>query len=988
MFCDGRDRGKFAVARLTQLATIGDDGEPVPLPRLTPARAEDEVDSGVAARLAARMRRRFVPADVCPSANGLTSEATTSSEPGDGESAATSDGESRPSSPEVAPRALPRGSTRGVLPVRVVRRRKASGSVAAAASCADVLPLGTVMMYPPGTARKLGLVGDEAPGSSDDSVGSSLSPGDLEAFAVRRPMVRAPFVLGLSDKVVPQGQPGLRGLGNLGNTCFMNVCLQALGHIPQFALYMLEHLAVIKHRIVHDGAMPAKPFTYHALGTGTEPARAPAAPPRRGRRRRSVVSKIPPVMAAHIAKNNPGPGSFAAAIERRGKGQRRATSPSRAFVSGRILFRRPRSSDACTSSSGSACSDSATASDNGGAGASSDAECSSSSTNDLWERPSLCGDADCLLRATVIAAEVQRRRASRRVVEAPPPPPPPPVKRKRGRPKGSKNKPKTPAPAAATAPRPDGEGVPVKRKRGRPKGSKNKPKTPAPAAATAPPTDGEAVPVKRKRGRPKGSKNKPKTPEQAAAAAAKRAERKAAKAAKASAMAAAVAAAAAARSSAASKSPLKRKRGSSRSGSGGGSGSGSGSSRTTRSRASKRGAGSRGLRGGMRGSSYRNSMRVTPLASEWLADPDGEPVDVAPLCCVYRGSAASLTPKFTEAVGEGMLVYTQLVEHVLQVLWSDASEAAVIQPDEFVQNIWSMGTELFPGYEQQDAQEFVLFLLETLQEEMSQFLRSYLPQLLTEPPMAGRGGLPTAHFEWDVNPITAVFQGFQEYTTTCSSCESQTHRREPFLTLRVQVPEEIGASGGSVALKTCLDHATRTEVLDNDSKYFCSTCMRYTVATRSCSLELPPVVVLQVNRIRFANSRQAKIRAHVEFPVTRPLNLGRYSASQAPQHYSLVAAIVHHGRAVSMGHYSVLARYSTRSWFEFDDDKVTQRSPEYVAASQGYVLFYQASARPSHLDPFHLSTHSAVDGANELAQLAARYRGMVPEARGGRKRRR
>jgi hypothetical protein len=67
--------------------------------------------------------------------------------------------------------------------------------------------------------------------------------------------------------------------------------------------------------------------------------------------------------------------------------------------------------------------------------------------------------------------------------------------KKRGRPKGSKNKPKTDSPT---------EDVPVeKRGRGRPKGSKNKPKTDSPI---------EEVPVeKRPRGRPKGSKNKPKT---------------------------------------------------------------------------------------------------------------------------------------------------------------------------------------------------------------------------------------------------------------------------------------------------------------------------------------------------------------------------------------------------------------------------------------------------------------------------------------------
>ena len=87
-----------------------------------------------------------------------------------------------------------------------------------------------------------------------------------------------------------------------------------------------------------------------------------------------------------------------------------------------------------------------------------------------------------------------------------------PASRKRGRPLGSKNKPKVPkeVPASRKRGRPLGsknkpkvpKEVPASRKRGRPLGSKNKPKVP------------KEVPASRKRGRPLGSKNKPKVPKE------------------------------------------------------------------------------------------------------------------------------------------------------------------------------------------------------------------------------------------------------------------------------------------------------------------------------------------------------------------------------------------------------------------------------------------------------------------------------------------
>jgi len=66
--------------------------------------------------------------------------------------------------------------------------------------------------------------------------------------------------------------------------------------------------------------------------------------------------------------------------------------------------------------------------------------------------------------------------------------------KKRGRPAGSKNKPKDVAPAPEVTETP--------KKRGRPAGSKNKPKDVAPAT--------EVTETPKKRGRPAGSKNKPK----------------------------------------------------------------------------------------------------------------------------------------------------------------------------------------------------------------------------------------------------------------------------------------------------------------------------------------------------------------------------------------------------------------------------------------------------------------------------------------------
>lgn len=98
--------------------------------------------------------------------------------------------------------------------------------------------------------------------------------------------------------------------------------------------------------------------------------------------------------------------------------------------------------------------------------------------------------ASAALKAAPVKRKPGRPKGSRNKPKDPNAPPK--IKRGPGRPKGSRNKPKD----GAEAPE-----VVVKRGRGRPKGSRNKPKDP-----NAPPK------IKRGRGRPKGSTNKPRDP--------------------------------------------------------------------------------------------------------------------------------------------------------------------------------------------------------------------------------------------------------------------------------------------------------------------------------------------------------------------------------------------------------------------------------------------------------------------------------------------
>lgn len=57
--------------------------------------------------------------------------------------------------------------------------------------------------------------------------------------------------------------------------------------------------------------------------------------------------------------------------------------------------------------------------------------------------------------------------------------------------------------------------------------------------------------------------------------------------------------------------------------------------------------------------------------------------------------------------------------------------------------------------------------------------------------------------------------------------------------------------------------------------------------------------------------------------------------------YDLISVICHHGTAGG-GHYTCYSlNANTDTWFEFDDQYVTQVSPDTVLGCEAYVLFYR-----------------------------------------------
>eukprot|EP01048_Picozoa_sp_COSAG05_P012573 COSAG05_NODE_1270_length_5316_cov_3.177688_4_plen_636_part_00 len=169
------------------------------------------------------------------------------------------------------------------------------------------------------------------------------------------------------------------------------------------------------------------------------------------------------------------------------------------------------------------------------------------------------------------------------------------------------------------------------------------------------------------------------------------------------------------------------------------------------------------------------------------------------------------------------LTLCQPMSELMRVLWT--GKLLVATPHRLLAAVYKL-QERFAGYEQQDAQDFLYFVLDQTVEELA-------PEL--QPDYA--------------NTLKSLFGGQFESSLQCSSCSHRTTRQEPFMDLSLDFPPK--PQGGPKAnqprsLDDCLAHFVRAETVED---YKCENCKQKCDFEKMLRVqEFPPVLVLHLKR--------------------------------------------------------------------------------------------------------------------------------------------
>ncbi|KAM7359486.1 ubiquitin-specific protease 12/46 [Cochliomyia hominivorax] len=197
--------------------------------------------------------------------------------------------------------------------------------------------------------------------------------------------------------------------------------------------------------------------------------------------------------------------------------------------------------------------------------------------------------------------------------------------------------------------------------------------------------------------------------------------------------------------------------------------------------------------------------------------------------------------------------------------------------------------------------------------------------------------------------VHEIFQGTLTSETRCLNCETVSSKDEHFFDLQVDVDQ-------NTSITHCLRCFSNTETLCSDNKFKCDNCCNYQEAQKRMRVKkLPMILALHLKRFKYMEqfNRHIKVSHRVVFPLELRLFNTSDDAVNPDRLYDLMAVVIHCGSGPNRGHYISIVK-SHGLWLLFDDDMVDKIEASTIedfygltsdiqkSSETGYILFYQS----------------------------------------------
>ena len=274
---------------------------------------------------------------------------------------------------------------------------------------------------------------------------------------------------------------------------------------------------------------------------------------------------------------------------------------------------------------------------------------------------------------------------------------------------------------------------------------------------------------------------------------------------------------------------------------------------------------------------------------------------------------------------------------VLKNLWEILTQRDY--PPTNFKNIISEMNPLFKGIKANDPKDLIIFLLETIHNELNNppnnnLKTNYVDDTYFE------SVLYDFHLNYsntNQSIITEEFNGYTNSMTACGFCGTTIHNVQTFNILFFPL-EEIrkfkNYRHNVVTVKDCFEFYQRNNIFPS---FYCNKCKNLCQSLNTNRLiSTPQTLVINLNRGR-------GLEYSVNIVFDEYLNLREFIFSpQSPYYYELTGVICHLGSNDEGGHFIAYCKNSNNcEWYKFNDSFISKcYFYEVQSANLPYVLFY------------------------------------------------
>jgi len=280
----------------------------------------------------------------------------------------------------------------------------------------------------------------------------------------------------------------------------------------------------------------------------------------------------------------------------------------------------------------------------------------------------------------------------------------------------------------------------------------------------------------------------------------------------------------------------------------------------------------------------------------------------------------------------------RLLREYAKLIKSIWSSNGVVDPLEFKLTLGSF-KDCYLGFNQQDANEFYMRLIELLHESCS-FEANIRPrgEVKTEIDKLQVESIKefSTHYKKSYSYVVDCFAGQYFGIIECSSCHYVAKRFDPFFNMILEIPDS------ATTLSDCLQNHIKAEVLRGDEKWYCEgKCKIKQKAYKRLTIWKSPVcLVICLKRFGFSAKGAHKIDRPIDFPL-EGLDLHEYIKAGNDAHRSIydLYSVVNHVGGPMGGHYFSFCKNGDGKWYNYNDSHVAETGT--VVTPMAYMLFYK-----------------------------------------------